>query len=86
MSTNEESQRLSRIEDKLDQLTEIVAIQAKHDERITQLAKREQRSEERLNELERTVHRNAMITAIAQWFAAGLIGGLIVWIFRQFPS
>ncbi|WP_263082128.1 hypothetical protein [Endozoicomonas sp. Mp262] len=86
----DDKDRLSRIENKLDQfdskldrLTEIVAVQAQHDERITQLAIREQRNEERLDELEKNVYRNSFITAIAQWTAAAVIGGLIVWIFKQ---
>lgn len=73
--------RFNRIERKLDGITQILATQAAHDERITALAAREQRSEERLDSLENRVQHNSAINRVASWLAATVFGAGIVYLF-----
>ncbi len=76
--------RLARIENKLDQLTEVVVTLAQHDERITNLSKRQDRTEVRLDAVEAKAVRNSMITGGAQWFVMILIGSAATLVIKQF--
>ncbi|WP_211828679.1 hypothetical protein [Kistimonas asteriae] len=76
--------RLSRIESKLDQLTEVVVALAKHDERITNLSRRQDRTEERLDTHDKDiagtltkVNRNGFVVGLAQFIGASLFGAAV---------
>lgn len=73
----------NRIEQKLDQLTEVVVALAKHDERITNLSKRQDRTEERLDKVESLVDRNTIIAKAGQWVTACIVGGIVATFIRQ---
>ncbi|MBO9483786.1 hypothetical protein [Salinisphaera sp. G21_0] len=73
----------ARIENKLDQLTEVVVALAKHDERITNLSKRQDRTEERLDKTESLVDRNTIIAKAGQWVTACIVGGIVATVIRQ---
>lgn len=75
--------RFNRIEQKLDGITQILQTLAKHDERMVNLALREQRSEERLNAIEESVQRNSVITSVVQWVVMTAAAGLIAYAFRH---
>ena len=72
-----EERQLSRIESKLDQLTEVVVELAKHDERITNLSRRQDRTEERLDDIEPNVNRNSLISDAVNYLAATLLGAVV---------
>lgn len=76
--------RFNRIEEKLDGITQILQTLAKHDERMVNLALREQRSEERLDVIEKAVQKNSVITAVAQWVAMTVTAGLIAYSIKYF--
>ena len=66
--------KVDKVEDKLDRITEILATQAEHNQRLVNLAEREQRSEERLDQLEKdvttiskNVQQNATAASIGVW-------------------
>lgn len=75
--------RFNRIEHKLDGITQILATQAAHDERLTALSFREQRSEERLDTIEVQVQNNSFINKIVSWVSATTVAALIVYVISQ---
>ncbi|MFK0570136.1 hypothetical protein [Endozoicomonas sp.] len=76
--------RFNRIEDKLDGITLILQTLAKHDERMVNLASRENRSEERLNAIEKSVQKNSTVSSVIQWIAATTTAGIIALVIKQF--
>ncbi len=76
--------RLNRIENTLEKITDILATQAAHDERITALAAREQRSEERLDAVEVKVQHNSFVNSVLQWFSGAVVSGLIVYAIKTY--
>ncbi|USE36781.1 hypothetical protein [Endozoicomonas sp. SCSIO W0465] len=75
--------RFNRIEEKLDGITQILQTLAKHDERMVNLALREQRSEERLDTIEKAVQKNSVISSVVQWVAMTVTAALIAYAFRH---
>ena len=76
--------RFNRIEDKLDGITLILQTLAKHDERMVNLALRENRSEQRLNDIEKSVQKNSTVSSVIQWIAATTTAGIIALVIKQF--
>ena len=84
--------KVDKVEDKLDRITEILATQAEHNQRLVNLAEREQRSEERLDQLEKdvttiskNVQQNATAASIGVWLintvvsvVIGIVVGLVI--------
>nr|MDT0252729.1 hypothetical protein [Endozoicomonas sp.] len=75
--------RFNRIEQKLDGITQILATLAAHDERMANLALREKRSEERLDNIDKAVLKNTTISGVVQWIAATTTAGIIAFAIRQ---
>lgn len=82
--------RLTRIEDKLDQLTEVVVQLAKHDERIAGVNERLETLDRRVEAVEKhavsmdiKIHTNKIVAAAAKWLAVCVIGALISVAARQ---
>ena len=78
--------RLARIENKVDQLTEVVVTLAQHDERITNLSKSLDRSEVRLDAVESKAERNSIITSGAQWVVMVLLGSAATLFIKSFAG
>ena len=62
--------------------TRVLTTLAQHEERMTNMTRRVDRNEERLDVLETKVLKNSFITSIAQWAVALVIGGGITWFVR----
>ena len=74
--------RMARIENKFDEITRVLSTLAQHEERMTNMTRRVDRNEERLDVLETKVLKNTFITSMAQWSVGLVVGGVVTWVVR----
>ena len=85
--------RLDRIEQKLDKLTEVIVVIARVEEkmaannsRLENLEKRAEKNEEVVSDLKDTVRNNTGVAKFADksfWIVVGLVGSVVAWVLKN---